>query len=381
MNKTLLVALIVSFSVFAAAAASNDFQQGKPDIRSMSSLAFGPEGILFVGDSIGAAVFAIQLGDKTPNSSQEPLDIQDLEGKIAALLGTRKADILIHDMAVNPVSQNVYLAVSRGRGKWIERWQLPNDFSKATILLRVSPSQQISEVRLNSVHFARARLPNPISQDKMHPWKEGTRLRVDTITDLAYSEGRLFVAGLSNEEFASTMWQIPYPFQDSAVASTLEIYHGAHGGYETHAPIRTFLPFTLKGETHLLASYLCTPLVTFPVSGLEDGRHVRGRTLAELGFGNYPLDMLSYRKEGKDYILIANTSLPFIILDPHKLEQFQGSITEPVDPAEYTAGVEFTPRSGSGIQQMDTLNSKYLLTLQRMPSGALNLKSYQLERF
>lgn len=380
MKMAHLAAFILGFSLWAVAA-PNDFEQGKPDIKSLSVLAFGPEGVLFLGDSIGGAVFAVQLDDKTQNSAQEPLDIPDLEGKIAALLGTRAEDILVHDLAVNPLSQNVYVSVSRGRSKWNDRWQLPNDLSDATILLRISPSAQFSEVGLENVRFARAVLPNPVSEDKMHSWKAGTRLRVDTITDLAYSEGRLFVAGLSNEEFASTMWQMPYPFQDSTASTTLEIYHGAHGEYETHAPIRTFLPFTLHGQDHLLASYLCTPLVTFPVTDLHNGKHVRGRTIAEFGYGNYPLDMLRYRKEGKDFILIANANLPFIILDPEKLERYQGEITQPVDPDQYTAGVDFTPRSGVGIQQMDTLNSKFVLTLVRMPSGKLNLVSYPVERF
>ena len=34
----------------------------------------------------------------------------------------------------------------------------------------------------------------------------------------------------------------------------------------------------------------------------------KGKTIAELGNRNKPLDMISYKKEGKDYLLMANSS-------------------------------------------------------------------------
>lgn len=45
-----------------------DFGVGKPDLRSISALAFGPEGVLFVGDGKGGAVFAIDVGSPTRSS-------------------------------------------------------------------------------------------------------------------------------------------------------------------------------------------------------------------------------------------------------------------------------------------------------------------------
>ena len=43
--------------------------KGTPDLKSAGPLAFGPEGILFVGDPQGAAVFALDTGDRTPAKS------------------------------------------------------------------------------------------------------------------------------------------------------------------------------------------------------------------------------------------------------------------------------------------------------------------------
>ena len=72
--------------------------------------------------------------------------------------------------------------------------------------------------------------------------------------------------------------------------------------------MRTFVPYTLGGQQYVLAAYTCTPLVKIPMSDLKPGAQVKGVTIADLGSGNQPLDMVPYRKDGHEYILIANTS-------------------------------------------------------------------------
>jgi hypothetical protein len=372
-------ALALTIGLVASAAMAAEMKVGRPAIRSMSALAFGPDGTLFVGDSKGGAVFAVDVADKEATSWGERFRIQDLESKIAAALGTTAGDILIHDLAVHPGSRGVYLAVSRGGEEWGSSWNLPNDLADATILLRVDGGGEIREVSLGEVRHARAALPNPVDDTKSHRWKEGVPLRVDTITDLAYAEGVVYVAGLSNEEFASTMWKVPYPFGDRVSATTLEIYHGAHGAFETHAPIRTFVPYELAGESHLLAAYLCTPFVTFRADELEDGKHVKGRTLGEFGSGNYPLDMVVYNKGGKDRLLIANSQLPLMIVKPEDIESFEGEILE--EPSSYLAGLPYEYRSGAGVQQLDLLTESSFVALQRLPGGTLDLVTLPVRRF
>jgi hypothetical protein len=161
--------------------------------------------------------------------------------------------------------------------------------------------------------------------------------------------------------------------------TTLESYHGAHGKYETEAPIRTFVTYPLQGKTHLLAAYLCTPLVTFEATGLKDKQHVKGRTVGEFGSGNYPLDMIVYKKEGKEKLLIANSNLPLMIVDPSDIEAFTGSITERV--TTYTGGVRFESRSGTGVQQMDNLGPDHIVLLRRLAGGQLDLMPVTVRRF
>lgn len=360
-------------------AESSNFEVGAPHLESMSALTFGPDGVLFIGDGKAGRIFAIDLQEERASGDIEGVRVQNIETQIAALLGTSASEVMIHDMAVNPVSQKVYLAVSRGRSAWNSRWELPNDVADANVLVRVTPAGEIEAVSLDAVRFAYIDLPNPVDPAREHPWKKGTPLRSDTVTDMALAEGTLYVAGLSNEEFSSTMWRVPYPFTDGIGATTLEIFHGAHGEFETHAPIRSFVPYRLNGREHLLAAYLCTPFVTFEVSELRDGQHVKGRTVAEFGYGNYPLDMIVYQKDGEDRVLIANSNLPFMIIDPKDVAAFEGSITEEVK--EYMAGVGYEPRSGTGIQQLDKLNGSYVLALQRLPGGTLDLVSMETQRF
>src|SRR5437762_13739489 len=90
--------------------------EGKPEIKSISQLAFGPEGILLIADSKSAAVFALATGDTTPSAGADSVKVEGINRKIASLLGTSADQILIDDLAVNPLSHIGYIAVSRGRG-------------------------------------------------------------------------------------------------------------------------------------------------------------------------------------------------------------------------------------------------------------------------
>src|SRR4029077_13257043 len=101
------------------------------------------------------------------------------------------------------------------------------------------------------------------------------KLRTVTVTDLAYVDGVLLVAGASNEEFSSSLRRIPFPFTGKALTNSLEIFHVSHGKYETASPIRTFVPY--GGNTSLLASYTCTPVVQCSLKDVQSKTHLKGR--------------------------------------------------------------------------------------------------------
>lgn len=359
--------LMVAFYPLKSQEIADNFKVGTPTIESMSQITFSPEGILFIGDSKAAKIIALDLDDKVKPTGKLRLGVRDLEGKIADLLGSKKEDILVHDVAVNPMSLSVYLAVSRGRAKGDSFWKMPNDLADATILIRVKSGNVFEAVSFKNVRYSEIAIPNPVNREKKN-WRG--KLRTDVITDIAYANNHLYVAGLSNEEFSSTFRKIPYPFEGKVTSASIEIYHGAHGHYETKAPIRAFMPYKLNGKDHILAAYLCTPLVTIPEEKIQSGKQVKGRTVAELGIENFPLDMLVYNKNGKDYILMANTTRNAMRIAIEDIEKSKESITKPVKSPYLTAGVKYASLA-IAPQQIAKFNDKYVLMVRRFPNGSL----------
>src|SRR5687767_1679169 len=102
----LSVALTLGANLMAASLTA-DMKEGKAEFNSMGPIAFGPEGILFVADTKAAAVVAIATGDTKAASGSKTLKVEGINQKVAGLLGASADQVLIDDMAVNPISRNV----------------------------------------------------------------------------------------------------------------------------------------------------------------------------------------------------------------------------------------------------------------------------------
>ena len=361
-----LLCLLAATALVVSAAGIGDYsatmKSGKADLKSAGVMAFGPDAILFVGDSAGAAIYALDTGDREPVSKAPKLNISALNEKIAGMLGSTPDQILINDLQVNPISKKAYVSVSRGRGP-----------DAIPVILHVSGTGKIEELSLDDINHSSVALSNAPGSDAKD--RRGRPLRVQAITDLAYVDGRVFVAGLSNEEFASKLRSIPFPFEDADQGASVEIFHGAHGRWETRSPVRTFVPYEIQAESHLLAAYTCTPLVKFPVSDLKPGTKVVGTTIAELGNRNRPLDMVIYKKGGSDHILMSNSSRGVMKMSTEKIETF-GGITEKIGD---TAGLPYeTIAELKGVQQLDLLDEKNAVLLVQSDSGSLDLKTIAL---
>src|SRR5580698_4853953 len=319
-----------------------DLPTGKVELQSAGALAFGPAGILFVGDSLGGSVVAIDTGD-TKAMKNATINVQGVDAKIAALVGVPADQIVINDVKVNPVSKNVYLSGARGKGP-----------DAMPLIVRVDASGTVTNVSLDNAKRAMVSLTDAPKSDtaaRQNP-------RMLTITDMSFVNGNLLVAGLSNEEWSSSLRSIPYPFTEAAKGATLQIWHASHGRYETAAPIRTFVPYTISGQQYILAAYTCTPLVKIPVSDLKPGAQVKGVTIADLGSGNQPLDMIPYKKDGHDYILVANSSLGVMKVSADKLESYPAidSPTVPNPPTNIFGTPYDTLSNLQGVQHIARLD-------------------------
>jgi hypothetical protein len=334
---------------------ANGMMLGPVAAKSLGAMTFGPNNTLFIGDTEAASIVAVQIDDATAGTGA--IDLAGVDRRIAQLLGIAPEEIVINDLAVHPVSKNVYLTVTRGRGA-----------GATPVLLKVTrnASKPIEEVSLDNVRFSVAPIPNaPASNPtaRRNP-------RTSVITDLAFADGQVWIAGLSNEEFSSAFRRVAFPFNQKLETTTVEIYHVSHGQNETNAPVMTFIPQKINGKSYILAAYTCTPLVAFEAESLKNGQHVFGRTVAELGAGNQPLDMISYQQNGKDMILIANTRHPLMRVDATEI-----AAGPDLKSPSKELGIARTPIEQPGVRQLADLDRDHVVVIQTGKEGGLDLRS------
>lgn len=361
-----IVASLMLASLSQAAGHSHGGKKGSVELSSSGSLAFGPDGVLFVADQKNARILAIKTGDTKAANSGGTYKIKDIDAKVAAALGTSPDQVLISDVVVNPASRNVYMSVSRGKGA-----------DAQAVILTVNAKGKIDLFDLSNVSYSEAVIPNAPEDKITGQGRRASNKRMSVVTDMSYVNEQLVVAGLSNEEFASTLRAIPYPFKKVNAGASIEIYHGNHGKYETHSPVRTFVPFDIGGDVHVVAAYTCTPLVTFPLSELKPKAHVMGKTIAELGNRNRPLDMVVYSKAGSNYLLMANSARGIMKVEAMSLDSFDSIVAKV--PNQEIAGVPYeTIEDWTGIMQLDLLDPENALVLQQTEGGSMNLMSIGL---
>ena len=245
-----------------------------------SVLTFSPDGTLFVADSGTGKVYSMTPPATTNPAAKAPYNLKSIDKKLAALLGTTSRNVRIRDMAVHPMTKEAYLAVGRVTGE---------TYASAIVVVN-----QAGMPRLLDLSGSMKEVQLPFSPASGFAFYDEVPARDLSVTDLEYYDGRLFVAGLSNADFSSSLWTIPVPFGKDVSTTTVEIYHAVHNQQETRAPIRTMKILQLNGEAHLLAAYTCTPLVVIPLSAIKDGAHVVGKTIGEMGYGNTPGDLVAF---------------------------------------------------------------------------------------
>ena len=342
---------------------------GAPNISSADIVTFAPDGILMVGDSRSSTVFALNVND-TGTASPADVTLGDIDLKVAALLGTTPRDISIRDMAVHPRSHNVYLAVARGR-----------DAAARPAIVRVSSRGKLDLVSLSAIPFAQVALPNPPSAGGK---VEGDSARIWTISAMSVVNNKLYIAGMSNEEFSSIVRQVAVPFDNVVSSTALRVYHTHHVRYETDSPITAFAPYTFFGRTFLVAAYSCTPIALYNVDSLQAGAKVTGRTIAELGGGNVVRDVIPFDYEGRRYLAISNrnrslqlmnaTALPNApLLDEHSPNPL--ATTQPGIGSWIGWGLDHGNVAQVGILHLSDFDEHNLMAIQRdTESGSLNLR-------
>ena len=342
--------LFVIFVVCCLGAAAN---APAADINSISRLAAGPGNVLFVADWKTARVHAITLPEAAPKPPGTTFNILDLEPLLSKQVGG--ARITVEDMVARPGTAEVYVALSYGA-------------AKTPALIVVTSDHKARRINLKAAKSTSIALRDAPTTDYEF-WKEMPE-RSFTVTDMKWRDGELFIAGLSNQEFASTLRRVKFPFDSQQSITSVEIYHTGHNLIETRAPIRAMSFATWGGKPYLVAAYTCTPIVTIPLEDLKDGAHIRGKTIAELGYGNTPADMISYSKteQGKteDFLKLLNFERGASLIPVSQVEAASaGPGFDKAVPFGQTAGIDVTSAPLVGALRLDNLDEKSFIIVRR----------------
>ena len=344
--------LIITASVQAAGP-----RRGTPDIKSAGPIAFGPGGILFVGDPVGAAVFAIETGDLTREPIAAGFWVEDIEEKVNALCAEDLGFSNFNGLAISPASGKAYLSLDRGKVG-----------SSIPVIVRFDRSGQVNRVSLQDVAFTRVALPDP---GRLDPPRPKPTFQGYAVCDLVFTDGRLLVASLAPGPLSSRIMSIAYPFPDQVKPGTkIEIFHGASGEWTTELPIWTFVPCQLKGEPCLLAAYGQTSLVKIPLSALQPDALFKATTVAELGNRNNPLDSVVYSKDGQESLLVSNTRQGVMKLS---LDYLAGA--PPIEKRYIGPGnlLHESIRLLGGLGFMTLIDDNHALVIGHKSTGDMNL--------
>ena len=339
-------------------------------LSGVTVLAFGPENVLFIGNSKEAKIHAVTT-EATPLSDPIPYNMEGFDQMISEKLGITPREVIVTDMKIHPVSQEAYVAIRLG--------YQPDAHSVISIIHPATGEIRFLEVTKSN--SSTIKLNNPASDDLVF-WEEIPASAL-TITDIDYSDGYVYVAGLTNSDFASNLRKIAYPFNDTQEAvKSIEIYHAVHTQNETRAPIRTMLFEELNGTHTLLASYTCTPLVTLPASEIKAGASITGKTIAELGYGNTPIDMLVVTTQGFDgsmskSLLVTHKNRGGSMIPLPSVEagaKGEGMVGQQAMFASGLDGIQEIPTAN--VMQIDVQNAQMLGILRRnIETGAIDLVS------
>lgn len=357
MHRRHFITLATATLVFGTA-------QAREPVLSATKLSFGDATTLFVADWRGARIHALTL--PAPASALgKPFNMKDVQGPIAKALRVDAKRLRFEDMATQPGSERVFVSLSIASGRAAPR----------PALVSIDADGKVVVIDLQRLSAASAPIDDEPSPDARF-WRD-TPAQSITVTDMTVHDHKLYVAGLSNRRFASTLRVYDLPLRDRAQVTTVEMYHPVHDQIETRAPIRTMRIVPIGGVPTLVAAFTCTPLVAIPLADLKDGAHIVAKTIGELGWGNEPIDMVSFSTGGSAYVLIVNSSRAADLIPLGEIAESakKPGLSTPIKwPAEPLAGVRAIMAPLSAVAQLDNLNDGLLVALRREDAtGAMQL--------
>lgn len=272
------LSFVAALIVAATGVAALGFGQAGGAAIQLMALEFDAAGNLYAADSKNNQLVSFSLAEK--KAKPVPIQVPDLGAQLAKLLGCPPADVLVHDVAVHPVSYLAYLSAGKKGGQ-------------ESRLFRVGPDKKVQEVPLGEVKMAAVALP------------AGTQ-----VLDLALTAKDVIVSSTNNDRaFGSGLHRVALPLAGGKLATaTTEVYHTSHKAWETRAPLISVTAFSAGGKEYLLGSTKCTPVVRIPVDEIGDKAKVKTTTIIELGGRNGPVTLLVYGAPNRSSLLVTHNN-------------------------------------------------------------------------
>ena len=160
--------------------------RGTVAMGSVGPIVFAPDGTLFLGDTYGGAVWAVDLEEDA--GSNMALAVDNLDGRVASLLGASRDQVRIHDLAVSPVSHAVYITASRV--DYDDNNNIKNTMRPGATphLIRIDADGSLTEVDLSAVMFQQADIRDVRDQELD---RRGNDRRAFSILEMSFVDGIL----------------------------------------------------------------------------------------------------------------------------------------------------------------------------------------------
>ncbi len=254
-------------------------QRGDPGLQSISRIAFDRAGLLYVADGESNRVVGIDLqrpgGDQTLSA---PIDAFGRRVADALGGGIAASDIVFNDVAVDPVSHQIHVAVTRRS-------------TREDAMLRVAADGTVELVPHTDVSFAAVGFATGVGS---------------SVSDMVWTRAGLVLSAQHPDWTSATVVVVPVPLThgDPARVTTTRTYHRTHVAWETMAPIDRLAAFEDGGESFVAATFTCTPFVRFRVADLSSGMmQITGETPFDLGPGKQVREVIVYERGGQRAIV------------------------------------------------------------------------------
>ena len=172
--------------------------------QSANVIAFGDSKTLLVGDSKSGTIYAYTITATENKAAQMGYNLSGIDYKVAAFLKTSVDKILARGFAINPANKEAYISFDKINGSM---------YVPVVVIINQIGAMRLMD--LAKTPHTEIKLKDPNTQD-FKLWSD-VSLRSMTITAIKMFKNKVYVCGLSNAEFSSTLRVFDFPFTGKSI--------------------------------------------------------------------------------------------------------------------------------------------------------------------